>query len=59
MGTFMNMCCLKKIGHDCLLPGPPETHTDSSHRLRVDCMCLVRHDPWIYSELVDPFDLTF
>lgn len=26
MGTFMKMCCLKKIGHDCLLPGPPETY---------------------------------
>lgn len=55
----MNMSCFKEIGHECLLPGPPETHIHKSRRLQAGCMCLVSHDPWIYSELVDLLYHTF
>lgn len=58
----MNTPCLKKAGHegitafcDCPLPRPPERHIHLW--LQMGCVCIVNHDMWIDSELVNPFTL--
>lgn len=58
----MNPPCLKKTGHegitafcDCPRPRPPERHIHLW--LQVGFVCIVNHDMWIDSELVNPCTL--